>query len=373
MNIRQKYPTVPAWLIIAIVAIMPASCSRAKHPPASATNQSSQPALTQLWRFKTDGPVKSSPTIAGGKVYVGSDDGNIYAINLADGSRAWSFKTGDAVQARPIVAGGRVIVGSGDESLYCLDAASGQLQWQYKTGGKIVGSACVLTAQDGSGEGEKGERILVGSYDNKMHCLAGSDGKPLWAHATTSPINGSAAIADGQVIFGGCDKAIHILNAADGVEIARIDTGAILAASPVVSGKKAYIGNLGKQFLCLNLETRKLDWTFKGPAGEIHSTAALANGFIVFGCRDNRVYCLDRKTGEKIWAFAARDCVDSSPTIADSRVVVGCDDGTLYELNLADGKMLRSFEIGQPIASSPAVSGEVIVVGCDDGWVYALK
>src|SRR5690349_15246210 len=36
------------------------------------------PAL--LWTFKTQGPVKSSTAIADGRAFIGSDDGNIYAL-----------------------------------------------------------------------------------------------------------------------------------------------------------------------------------------------------------------------------------------------------------------------------------------------------
>ena len=42
--------------------------------------------LSLLWSAKTGGPVKSSAAIAGGKVFVGSDDGNLYAFDLARGS-----------------------------------------------------------------------------------------------------------------------------------------------------------------------------------------------------------------------------------------------------------------------------------------------
>ena len=34
--------------------------------------------LQLLWTFKTGGPVKSSPAIVGGRVFIGSDDGNLY-------------------------------------------------------------------------------------------------------------------------------------------------------------------------------------------------------------------------------------------------------------------------------------------------------
>src|SRR5262245_21273050 len=37
--------------------------------------------LVLLWTFKTLGPVKSSPAIDGGPVFVGSNDTNIYALD----------------------------------------------------------------------------------------------------------------------------------------------------------------------------------------------------------------------------------------------------------------------------------------------------
>ena len=37
------------------------------------------------WTFTTDGPVRLAPTVAGGKVYVGSDDDNVYRLGAAGG------------------------------------------------------------------------------------------------------------------------------------------------------------------------------------------------------------------------------------------------------------------------------------------------
>ncbi|MDE0475079.1 MAG: PQQ-binding-like beta-propeller repeat protein [Gammaproteobacteria bacterium] len=37
-----------------------------------------------LWQYATEGPVSSSPTVAGGVVYVGSTDGCLYAIRLPE-------------------------------------------------------------------------------------------------------------------------------------------------------------------------------------------------------------------------------------------------------------------------------------------------
>ena len=50
--------------------------------------------LDLLWTFKTGGPVKSSAAIVQDRVFIGSDDGNLYALALADGKKVWAFKTG---------------------------------------------------------------------------------------------------------------------------------------------------------------------------------------------------------------------------------------------------------------------------------------
>src|SRR6476659_827834 len=45
-----------------------------------------EPKLSLLWTFKTGKPVKSSPAIVGNRVFVGSDDDNLYAIDVATGN-----------------------------------------------------------------------------------------------------------------------------------------------------------------------------------------------------------------------------------------------------------------------------------------------
>ena len=55
--------------------------------------------LELLWTFKTGGPVKSSAVIAGDKVFVGSNDGQVHALGLDSGREVWAFKAGSAVQA----------------------------------------------------------------------------------------------------------------------------------------------------------------------------------------------------------------------------------------------------------------------------------
>ena len=72
--------------------------------------------LHQKWSFTTDGAqtVWSSPAVADGVVYVGSEDNNLYALKASTGVKLWSYTTGDNVDSSPAVANEVVYVGSDD-------------------------------------------------------------------------------------------------------------------------------------------------------------------------------------------------------------------------------------------------------------------
>jgi len=54
------------------------------------------------WAFHTQGEVVSSPAIVSGIVYVGSNDGKLYAIDQQTGSQKWNFSTGARLGLRQV-------------------------------------------------------------------------------------------------------------------------------------------------------------------------------------------------------------------------------------------------------------------------------
>jgi len=61
----------------------------------------------QRWTFFTEGPVRLAPTIVGNRVYVGSDDGNVYCLSANDGLLIWKYMV--AEQNRMVPGNGRMI------------------------------------------------------------------------------------------------------------------------------------------------------------------------------------------------------------------------------------------------------------------------
>jgi len=61
----------------------------------------------ERWSFFTEGPVRLAPTVAAGRVYVGSDDGCVYCLSADDGSQVWKYGVAD--QSRMVPGNGRII------------------------------------------------------------------------------------------------------------------------------------------------------------------------------------------------------------------------------------------------------------------------
>lgn len=323
--------------------------------------------LKLYWKFKTGGEIKSSPAIEGGSVYIGSDDGKVYAIDLSNGQKIWSYQTGDAVESSPCVLNGSVFVGSADSFLYALDAKAGRLKWKYKTGAKILGSPNWAPSPK-----KDKTWILVGSYDNKLHCVGSATGELIWTYETGNYINGAPAITDGKAIFGGCDAKIHVVSIVNGKGIAQIDTGSYIAGSSASADKYAFAGNYGGKVVCVDLDTKTTLWTYEGKDSPFFSSPAVGENQVVLGSRDKRLHCIRRNNGKFLWAFQAQGKIDSSPVVCDGKVVTGSDDGSLYIVNLSDGKEVWSYEIGSALTGSPAVANGIVVIGSEDGYVYAF-
>jgi len=72
------------------------------------------------WTFVTKARVESSPAIASGRVYVGSNDGRFYVLSLDTGAKLWEFTAGAPLSASPAIAKGKIVIGSQDGRLYCF-------------------------------------------------------------------------------------------------------------------------------------------------------------------------------------------------------------------------------------------------------------
>ncbi len=219
-----------------------------------------------------------------GRLYVGSTDHRLYAIDLRTGTEKWKFTAGSRVTASPAVAAGVVYFGSYDGNFYAVDAASGKLRWKFQT---------------------LGERRFAGKH---LHGLqpAGEVMPDPFDFFLSSP-----AVWHDTVYFGSGDNNVYALDAASGQLRWKFATGNVVHASPALADGTLFIGSWDSYFYALDAQSGKLRWRFK--TGEdpvisnqvgIQSSAVVDHGTVYFGCRDSNLYALDAATGQKKWAFS---------------------------------------------------------------------
>jgi len=137
------------------------------------------------WKYATEGIVTSSAT-PNGIVYIGSLDGNVYALDANTGAKVWSYKTEYFWPSSPTVANGIVYVGSSDHNIYALNAKTGAKVWNYTTDFLVFSSPTVANGI-----------VYVGSYDHNVYALNANTGTKMWSYATGDGVLSSPTVANG--------------------------------------------------------------------------------------------------------------------------------------------------------------------------------
>ncbi|MCS6850400.1 MAG: PQQ-binding-like beta-propeller repeat protein [Gemmataceae bacterium] len=332
------------------------------NPLQSGVTEASLPeTLTVRWRANTADAIEGAAAIADGVAYVPSQDGHVYAFDLATGQVRWKYQ-GAPFKAAPGVRDGVVYVGDGDGVFHSIDARSGHKRWTFATNAEIV-----------SGANFAGDRVLFGSFDEHLYCLD-RDGKLVWKFRIDGPVNGSPAIVGDRTFVAGCDSVLHILDLKTGRQLASVDLEGQAGATAAVLGDHLYVGTMSNQVLAIHWKKPEVVWKYEAARRQqpFYASAAVTDSLVVVGSRDKRVHALDRRTGREVWTFATEGRVDSSPVVVGNRVVVGSLDGHLYVLDLAQGTLRQKLDLGGPISASPAVVHNALVIGTEKGVVYCL-
>ena len=290
-----------------------------------------------LWSFQTEGRVYSTPLIIGSKLYFGSGDSTLYALNTQDGSELWTFNTRGAIHSSPVNHLNMVIFGSADGHLYALDKDDGSLIWRMAS------------------EGEQ-------MYD-------------MWDYYLSSPT------VDKGIVYWGCgDGHFYAVDVNDGNVIWKYNSGDIIHASPIVYGGWVLVGGFDGYFYAFNKKSGEILWKFKTvgatyfPKGEVQRGALVRNGVVYFGSRDYNIYALDVKTGRGHWNMKQpRGWIIATPIEYKGGIYFGTsDDHSFYCLDKMTGAV-------NPLPCVVMVLLSIMMMLCISGhlmeryWVSIMK
>ena len=167
-------------------------------------------ALKVLWTHPFQ-PEKIYPQVqaivVAGNVYVGTEMGNLYALNAEDGTQRWVFRAGAPILASVAVAEGRVFFGAMDGAIYALNASTGAQIWRNKLATRLGFSTAPVIANG---------KVMLGGRNGVFYALDPATGNILWQYKVGAPILQTAAADERKVFFGAMNLRVIALNIADG-------------------------------------------------------------------------------------------------------------------------------------------------------------
>lgn len=343
----------------------------------------------QRWQVQTDGPVRSTAVVHDGTVFVGSDDGRLYAIDLQRGDVLWTNEIGDRITAAPLVTDDHIFVASHDARVVALGRHDGARRWSVDLGSAhpfpwgqegwdYLGSSPLLV----------GDTLVVGAADGRVLALDASNGAERWTTSTQGRIRSSPALAGDLVVIGSADGVLRALEPTTGAEVWRFVTrGADLDSSAfgfdrrtingaaAVAGDSLYVGSRDARLYALDAATGAERWSFDddGDSAWVIATPTLVDDLVVVGRSSSaKVQALDAGNGTLRWEFEAGGPVFSSGTLASGQMLLSTGAGELLSLDPRSGDLNWRRRFGAPSYATPAVADRIVVIGADDGIVRAF-
>lgn len=334
---------------------------------SSYAEKAPNPPFTAKWQFSTGGPVYSSPVVAGKKVFAGSYDKSLYALDAQTGKLLWSFATEGEILGTPAVSNGAVYFGSKDAKIYALDASTGKLLWSFATEGPVLTSALVVNGI-----------VYAGSKDLYLYALDAAKGKRLWRMKLPDferygAIYSSPAYFDGAVYIAGKNGAIYSFDAKSGGRNWAARTYSAMYSSPVIKDGVLYAASYGTKFYAIDARKGKMLWVRDLNGEPAYSTPVIVRDRIYLGLKYGHVKVYETNRGIEKADYKLPAGIDSTPVLASTGALLACGmDGVVYSIDTASGNISPGFAAKGAIHASPAVEGDTIYVGSTDGNIYAL-
>jgi len=269
----------------------------------------------------------SSPLVHGGKVYFGSSDERVYALDARSGKLLWAYKTGGMVHSSPALSGKNIVIGSWDGAVYALDAESGEQRWRVQT--ETEQKQSIMLGIQASPTVD-GDTVYVGSRDGHFYALDARSGKQRWRwDAKGSWVVGTAAVDRDNVYFGTSDTGVVVaLDKASGKQRWSYDSKVWTFASPVRAGGALIGASMKGEAFVLDAASGKQRWFYQTEEsrvdayGIIDKTNGKFDNARMFSAEPHTLYS-GMEHVKRLGAFAA------SPLWHRGQLVLATADGRL--------------------------------------------
>ena len=318
--------------------------------------------------------------------------GVLYAIDVETGQQRWRYPAfGDGLPDRtyfsttPTVEGGKVYVGGNDRKMHIIDA---------KTGSESEDGVLNIKSSINSSALVLADNLLFGADNGTYYSFNLTNLQPTWRQqfVSTSSINSAAILADGNIFFTTADNTLWAVRESTGKArwSQRIASG--YRPNRVAYGDNVLLVPSGQILYAYSPGTGSQRWSYECPQ-EIMATPIVIEGIIYLIYKDDRglgasMVALNSRNRKPIWPepISLPYYPTAAPTIAGGTIYIPALRNLILAINREDGKMLWEYHITpsstrtltQPLTetkvSSPiSISNGTLYAVSDDGTLSAFR
>lgn len=331
------------------------------------------------------------PVVAYDKVFTASRAGDAYAFDVSTGKKVWHKDLSDldnergffSARSSALISGGptaginRVFLGSENGKVYALEADNGELIWQGKVKGEVIAAPAF---DQGS--------VVVNTSSGIIKTFNASNGEDGWQIEQEVPalslrgISAPTTMAGG-VLVGSADGLLTVYILEDGqqgwtVEIGE-PTGSTelervidVDAAPIVYDDKVYVISARGHLVAVDLRTGRTLW--KRQYSSFSSVAIDGNNLYLTDVKGH-VYAVDRLNGLEKWSqISLTNRRVTGPAVVGNYVVVGDFEGYVHWLEQGSGDIVARHHVDDSgLHSAPVVANDLVIVQSRDGDLEAIK
>jgi outer membrane protein assembly factor BamB len=355
-------------------------------------------------------PTVSSPAVVDGMVIFGdgmhqTDDAFLYGLRLDRGFPLWQLPVrGKLVhmEGSPTVAGGKAYIGGGAAGVLGVDFRRVTLagkEMSLAEAQKVLDKKWKELLAKYEADKKKDPDFAVPPSEEQLPRpaprLLWQQGKNKWH------VDAPVALAGGRVLAASAyldkeklgDRALYCLDARDGTVKWRTPLKLNPWGGPAVLGKLVVVGGstIGYdtkalkgargEVVALNLDDGKVKWRKTVPGGVV-SCVALAGNLAVATATDGKVRAFDLEKGGRRWIYDAKSHFFAPPAVAGGVAYAGDLKGVVHAISLATGRGKWTLDLGTAaevkapgmIYGGPVVQGgRLFVASCNLEGANAQK
>jgi outer membrane protein assembly factor BamB len=313
-----------------------------------------------LWRFETLGPVQSEAKYDAHDdvLYFGSNDGALYKVSASSGALSWRFSTGAEVSHRPWLEGGLVYIVNANDTVVAINAKSGAMVWnQHRPpalGMEVAGHAGPLVWRG---------MVYTAFSDGSVSAFDARTGEERWAPVDLSAIAEQTLgelptyldvdttpvpdLIEGQAV-------VYVASYEGGVFALNADNGSRVWSNATVRGASE---------LCL---WQQPEYTRNG------APPVPARKLLIVSTGTSGLWAIDPTSGTEVWHREVPLGGTSRAVPMLGALMFSTTQQGLFLVSPLDGKVIDGIHTGEGFSMAPSAYGQRAFIVSNAGRFYSF-